>query len=226
MVGSSHRFTSSKQALYNLSEGEMQQMPIIGNFFKHKIQFVLISSIIFAIAALGIYLNKDLFSSEPPTVVNVASIEKIIEVSELSTYTAVYNGIAEVRDEKNEKIDYYVSYESRIKAGIDFEAVAIKADDEAKKIHLNIPEVRITDTTVDIATLDYIFMDDRANKATVTETAYKAAEADVAAEAATQSPILELAKSNTERTLKALVQPFIAQNYPEYTLVLEGGGHE
>ena len=39
-------------------------------------------------------------------VLTVSTLEKIIDVSELSTFTAVYNGIAQVADEENpESVD-------------------------------------------------------------------------------------------------------------------------
>ena len=50
-------------------------------------------------------------------VVTTSSLQKIIKVSRLSTSTAVYNGIAKVKNEKkSDKIDYYVAYEAKVSA--------------------------------------------------------------------------------------------------------------
>ena len=47
-------------------------------------------------------------------------------------------------------------------------------------------------------TLDYIFLDDKANTATVSAEAYKACQEDVNAESEKQSQILDLAHQNAE----------------------------
>lgn len=47
------------------------------------------------------------------------TLERIIDVSELSTFTVIYNGIAQVANEKKlELIDYY-AYVATVNAGID-----------------------------------------------------------------------------------------------------------
>ena len=90
-----------------------------------------------------------------------SNLEKIINVSDLSTLEAVYNGIAKVtNNEEPDEVDYYVSYDAKIKAGIDFQQVDINLDNEKKVIKVKIPEIKINDINVDIASLDYIFMSD------------------------------------------------------------------
>ena len=45
-------------------------------------------------------------SSHKQEIITVSTLQKIVNVSELSTFTAVYNGIAQVENEKDaEKID-------------------------------------------------------------------------------------------------------------------------
>ncbi len=165
--------------------------------------------------------------NQEPEVVTDSTLKKIINVSELSTFTAVYNGIAQVNNnEKPEQIDYYVSYEATVKAGINLDQLNINivdSEDEAgkKTIHVTIPDVYITEANVDISSLDYIFMNDKANTSTVTETAFKACEADVKAESKIEDAIFELADQNAKNTVKALVEPFIEQWGDAYALVIE-----
>lgn len=174
--------------------------------------------IIFILAAFTL-AGKD---KPEPEIITVSTLEKIINVSELSTFTAVYNGIAQVMNsEKPEKTDYYVSYEARVDAGIDFEKVAISVDNEAKLITVNIPEVYITDINVDITSLDFIFMNDKANTSTVTQGAFKACEADVQAESAQNEAIYDLAKQNAINVLTALINPIVEQLDTEYTLAID-----
>ncbi|MBR2809345.1 MAG: DUF4230 domain-containing protein, partial [Erysipelotrichaceae bacterium] len=59
----------------------------------------------------------------------VSTLHKIIDVNELSTSECVYNGVVKVTNENNpEKIDYYISYEAKVKAGIDIDKVDITMD--------------------------------------------------------------------------------------------------
>ena len=157
-----------------------------------------------------------------PEVITISTLEKIINVSELSTFTAVYNGIATVRNEKKpEEVDYYVSYEARVNAGIDFDKIEFSVDNEAKTILVDIPEIRITDSNVDITSLDFIFYNDKANASTVTQEAFKACEADVQKESEQQKAIYELAKHNAVNVLTALINPIVEQLGTEYTLTID-----
>lgn len=169
--------------------------------------------------ALALFFGSTKHKEQEPEVITVATLERIINVSELSTFTAVYNGIATVNNEKKpEKIDYYVSYEARVKAGFDLDKIRITVDNEAKTIKIKIPNIYITDYTVDIGSLDFIFINDKANTSTVSEQAFKACEADVKAESEQQTAIYELAKQNAINILTALTKPIVEQLDAEYEL--------
>ena len=122
-------------------------------------------------------------------------------------------------DEKNpDKVDFYVSYEAQVEAGIDFSAIEIHM--EGKTITVDLPEARINDVSVDISSMDFMFFNDRANTSTVSERAYKACEKDVQAESENQGAILELAHQNAQNVIRALVQPVIEPMGEEYELVV------
>lgn len=161
-------------------------------------------------------------SKKQAEVITVSTLQEIIDVSELSTFTAVYNGIAQVMNQDNpESVDYYVSYEAKVNAGIDFEQVEIDLDEEAKTIRITMPPVELTEVNVDISSLDFIFYNQKLNTSTVTETAYKACEADVEKESQEQQAIYDLAEQNAKNVLTALVKPIVDQAGTEYTLVVE-----
>lgn len=161
-------------------------------------------------------------SKKQAEVITVSTLQEIIDVSELSTFTAVYNGIAQVMNQDNpESVDYYVSYEAKVNAGIDFEQVGIDLDEEAKTIRITMPPVELTEVNVDISSLDFIFYNQKLNTSTVTETAYKACEADVEKESQEQQAIYDLAEQNAKNILTALVKPIVDQADTEYTLVVE-----
>ena len=150
-----------------------------------------------------------------------SNLEKIINVSDLSTLEAVYNGIAEVTNSENpDQIDYYVSYEAKVKAGIDFQQVDLDVDNEQKVITVTIPEIKINDVNVDIASLDYIFLNHKANTQTVSEEAYKKCIEDVTNETNAEDTIYELAEENAKNIIEALIKPFVCQLDAEYKLVI------
>lgn len=187
-----------------------------------RILLALAAAILVIVAAVLVIVKISAPETNPPEIVTISTLEKIINVSELSTFTAVYNGIAEVaNEEKPEEIDYYVSYEARVNAGVDFEKVTITVDHEAQSIHISIPAVHITDINVDVASLDFIFNNSKANTSSVTQEAFKACEADVKNESEKQAAILELAKQNAVNILTALVKPIVEQAAATYTLVVD-----
>lgn len=182
--------------------------------------YFVVFGILIVVLVFGIMIFSDFNKDESAEVVTVSTLEKIINISELSTFTAVYNGVAEVMNEKNpEKTDYYVSYEAKVNAGIDLDRIEVNLNE--KTIHINIPEVYITDVNVDISSLDYIFFNDKANTSAVSEQAFKACEADVNEESSKQNAILDLAEQNAVNILKALVNPLLEQLEEEYTLVID-----
>ena len=164
--------------------------------------------IIVALLCIMAFFTMSKGKEEKREIITVPTLEKIINVSDLSTFTAVYNGIAVVNNEKKpEKVDYYVSYEARVNAGIDVEKIAISVD----KVH-------ITDVDVNLASLDFIFVNDKANTPSVSAQAYKACEKDVKEESAQQNAILELAKQNAVNIVTALTRPIVEQLDSAYTL--------
>lgn len=189
---------------------------------KQLLTIVIIGVVLISIAGFAIVPQVFGNQDDKKDVITVLTLEKIIKVSELSTFTAVYNGIAQVmNEEKPDEIDYHVSYEAKVNAGIDFDKITIVIDDTEKTINITLPEVYITDINVDIASLDYIFLNDKANVSTSSQKAFKACEADVRTESEQQKAIFELATQNAKNILTALTRPIIEQLDAEYTLVIE-----
>lgn len=189
--------------------------------FKKLILALFICLILIVVVKIVIpEINKE--QGDKKEVLTVVTLEKIINISELSTFTAIYNGIAEVTNkEKADQVDYYVSYEARIKAGIEFDKITIKVDNDEQTVNIIMPPVQITEINVDISSLDYIFYNDKANTASVSQEAFKACEADVENESRQQDAIFELATQNAKNILNALTRPIIEQMYPDYTLIIE-----
>lgn len=195
----------------NLKKGRRSSL------IKVIIVIVAIAVIVALIGTVKIALSNE----NEAEIITSSQLEKIINISELSTYQAVYNGIAkkENEDDKNE-IDYYVSYESKVNAGLDIDKIKIDVDNDTKRIIVTLPEIKITDVNVDITTLDYIFMDDSANTNTVSEEAYKLCINDVKNEIATEDAIYDLAKQNAKNIVSALLNPFVEQLDSEYVIAI------
>lgn len=203
-------------------KAEARRHPFAKLLVKPKVLVIAAVVILVAIAAVAVLLQTSGREEPQPQVFNKSTLERIINVSELSTFTAVYNGIARVANEKKpEKIDYYVSYEATVNAGIDFQKVEISMDEEQKTITLKVPEAHITNQSVEMSSLDFIFLNQKADKSGVTEAAYKACEEDVRQESEQQTAICELAKQNAENVLKALTKPIVDQLGDGYQLVIE-----
>ena len=187
--------------------------------FKHiAVLFVIILVIITALMIKIKIFNK----KSEPTIISKATLEKVINVSDLSTFEAIYNGVAAVEnEEKPENIDYYVSYEAKVKAGIDFALVEVEVNEAEKIITVTLPEVKITDVDVDIASLDYIFMNNKANTQTVSAQAYKKCIKDVTKESNSTDEIYESARQNARNIVEALISPFVEQLDSEYKLEIK-----
>lgn len=184
-----------------------------------KVRFsTIVVILLLSVIAISLFSSNRSKNSQA-AIINESSLKKIIDVSDLSTFQAVYNGIAEVMDKNDEeKIAYYVSYEAKVKAGVDFEKVEIDVDDEKKIIMVEVPDIKINDVDVDITSLDYIFIDNRANTSTVSQEAYKRCIEDVNDESKNETAIYELAEENAHNIIEALISPFIKQLDNEYQL--------
>lgn len=169
--------------------------------------------------SLAVSITSKTSSKSEPEMISKSTLEKIINVSDLSTFETIYNGIAKVADADNpKKISYYVSYDAKVKAGVDFEKIDITVDADEKIITVTLPEVKITDINVDIASMDYIFENSKANTETVSEEAYKKCIEDVTNESSSEDAIYELAGQNAQNIVEALLSPFVEQLDSEYQL--------
>ena len=186
-------------------------------------KIVIISTVLLLLICIAVILfSLTQHKMSPPSIITQSTLEEIIKIRELSTFEAVYNGIAQVPNPKDpEKIDYYVSYDSKIKVGMNLDFVDIDVNHTDKVIQITLPEVDITDVNVDIASLDYIFLNKKSNTSTVSQEAYKACIRDVEQECKDEEYIYVLAKQNAENIVTALVSPFVQQLDSDYTLRID-----
>lgn len=189
---------------------------------------LLVITAIVALAAVGIVFQNVLQKQKKPQIDVTIALEKIVKTSDLSTAVFQYDGIVEVLNPKKPKdVDYYIYYSASVYAGIDFSEVQFTEDEENKKILATIPKVQINDTVVDPNSLDFMFMNKKADNVSVTATALTACETDIQQECTSDSALLEIAQMNAENAVRALAEPIIEQVCEGYTLEInEVGEHE
>ena len=199
----------------------------IPNLLKTK-RSIVISVLVAVIIVSTILVSIHFFNApSPESFFTTSTLKNMISTSELSTFEALYNGIAIVENpNKPDKIDYHVSYEARIKAGIDFDKIDVSVNSNTKQIFIHLPPINILDTIVDIGSLDFIFDNNKANTSTVAQQAYKACIEDVTRESANQKAIYKLAAQNAENIIEALTRPLIDQLDETYSLSIEQEGTE
>ncbi len=192
-----------------------------------KIIIVVAAAVILIGIGIGLayhFSQQDQPAEKEPEIVTMSTLEKIVNVSKLSTVKFVYNGVATVpNEEKPEEIDYYVSYNAEISVGIDFDAVYFEQDEEAKIIYAHMPMPYVTNVSVEIKSLDYIFENDKANTVTITQTAYEKCVEDAEKECKTNKDIFKMASDNARNAVTALAQPIVDEYFEGYHMEFKGG---
>lgn len=194
---------------------------VIGRWGKRMIML----SVLMVLAVLGVrHLKQESEAGQQAAaqIETKIALEKIIQVSRMSTYEVIYNGVVRVENEKKpDKVDYYVSYEAVIKAGCDFQQITYEISEEQKKLKITLPEIMVQDVNVDISSLDFLFMNDKVNSGTITGEAYRLCLVDAQNAGAAETAIYELARQNAVNALKAMVSPFMEQLWSGYSLIIE-----
>lgn len=187
-----------------------------------NIKIGLPSLVILAIAAIVLF-SIIAHNSKPKNHIEIATtsiLEAFEYSSELSTFESVYNGIAELKNEKDpEKIDGYVSYSAIVKAGFDLKDAQIDAKD--KVITITFPKIKITSSDV-VEDFEFIFENDKANTdKNILKRSSDACKEDIEQELKNETAILELAEDNAINVLTALASPIIDSLGQKYSLVVK-----
>ena len=185
-------------------------------------KILLAAILVIALLVGGIIYQQSTQANTDPQIDITITLEKIVKTSDLSTSVFKYDGIVEIPNPKKPtNIDYYIYYSASVYAGIDFSQVQFKEDKEKKTITAILPEVQINDTVVEPESLDFMFMNKKADNVSVTTTALTACETDIQRECTSESALLEVARLNTENVIRALAEPVIEQVCEGYTLVIK-----
>jgi hypothetical protein len=184
----------------------------------------LVGILLIVILIIGcIIFLPPLFNKRNGTVQTIAqsSLEKVIEINDLSTLDYTYNGITPVYDESGETLKYHVAYEGIVTAGIDITKIDISDDETKKKIVITLPEAKIQDVNVDMGSMEFIFLNDKYETETISQEAYKACIAALDIEAQKDTTLLSMAKENAKDSINALISPWVQQLDDEYTIEIK-----
>lgn len=189
----------------------------------NKIQLCMIAAALAIIVLMAAILLPPLLNPDAGKVftVSFSSLQRVLETSNLTTLSFTYNAITPVYDaEKSEEIKYHVAYKGQVKAGLDITKITMETLKEEKIIRIVLPEIVIQEVSVNMGTLDFIFHKGKYETDTVSQEAYKASLRDLQERANAEKSLMNIAKENAVKSIKALIAPW-EQAYEEYTIVVE-----
>ena len=155
------------------------------------------------------------------TTITKASLDKVFEISELSTADYIYNAVARAYGEDKTTVTYYVAYEGKVKAGIDFEKLDITIREDEKQITIKLPDIEFQEQTVDPGTLKYIFKDKESQRENIHQEAFELCEKDLRERVLKEKDLKEQAKKNAQAVVLGLVEPWIKQIDSEYSITVQ-----
>jgi hypothetical protein len=138
-------------------------------------------------------------------------------MSNLQTIEYTYNAVATKYNEKDKKeIEYNVSYDGIVTAGIKFDDIEIKQDTKNKKIIIILPEIEIQDKIVDENSLDFIFTKAKYDTPNTLKEATTLCKKDLAKRVNDSDLIYKAAQENAVTTVKGFFEPWIKSVSDKY----------
>lgn len=191
------------------NEMKIKLIDKIKGFIRKRKSILLIIFVILILISIYEIICK--FQEQKFTITAQSSLEKIIEISELSTMEYTYNAIAtkykdNVQDENN--VEYYVSYEGVVTVGIDFNAIKIEPNEEEKKIVITLPEVEKHDILVNMGTMEYIYVKNAKEQDKISQEAYLLCKEDLKNRVSKEVNIEKNARENAISAVEALFEPW------------------
>ncbi|MDO5339725.1 MAG: DUF4230 domain-containing protein [Eubacteriales bacterium] len=167
------------------------------------------------------FVKDNIIGSEGKvTTITESTIKDVFEINELQTVDYIYNAVAHVYDSDGKTLKYYVAYNGKITAGINFNDIKIDISDNPKEIIITVPDVTIQDTVVDAGTLEYIYTKNKYKNENNFQEAYSECQSELDEKASTEPKLLNMAKENAKQVIEALVEPWVEQIDSEYTVTI------
>lgn len=171
-----------------------------------------------SVVCISIYRNN----TESKSPIAEVSLEKILEIEELSTVDYTYNAtVAKYSKDNPEEVEYYVAYEGTVTAGIDFKEIKPERNDNEKTITLTLPEIEIQSIRVDMGTMEYIFVKNEFETETISQEAYKLCKNDLKNRIEKEDLLYTTARENAISSVEALFKPWVETGDDEYKVIIK-----
>ena len=191
-------------------------------FKKYKLTIAILFVVVIPVvmgAAFALYNNSNKTEAK---IMSESALEKIVEIADLNTFKTVYKGVTTVKNAKDmDKVDFYVYYEAEITAKLNFDKVKIDKDEKAKQYVITLPPIQIEKPDVDIKSLDFMFMNKKAESGMVLDDLYKLCISDAGREVLSHPQFVEMAEENAVNIIEGLTSPLLGQMKSEYTIRFE-----
>ena len=177
----------------------LSALPRLGRLF-------LLALVVLA-AFAAVYGADRAVNNATPTDVDISSqLEKMVNISDLTTARVVYNGVAEKVDDNGDVV-CHVYYEATVDVSINLKDIKFKEDKNNKKIYPIIPELVLGRPIVDSSSID--FFEEKPDISLSEVIAI--CEEDALSEIGSASGIFTAAEGNLQLTVEALTQPLISR---------------
>lgn len=179
-----------------------------------------IALIFVIIVFILIICNNIKANSSNLSTISTSSLQKVLEINELSTVNYTYNAVATKKDNKGNDA-YYVAYEGIITAGIDFNKIKTEIIKDEKKVIITIPQIEIQDQKVSMETLEFIFLKSEYETEDVTVEAYELCKENLKESINNDNVLFEVARENAINSVEALFKPWIEKLDSSFILEIQ-----
>lgn len=206
----------SEKSAIEVSDGGKRGRSTKPGLFKKPPAWVLVcivALVIVLVAAGSIFANN----AKESTITTESQLEKVVNVSKLSSAKFSYNGIAVKKDDEG-RDEYHVKYKSTVTASFSMDDIKFDEDKEAKKVVVSLPAPQIDSPVIDSSSLDFFESDPDADLQEVITLCKQDALDEVKAD----SGITSIATDNIKKTVEALTKPILEEK--GYTLEYQEQG--
>lgn len=137
--------------------------------------------------------------------VTESTLEKAVEVSDLSVAEYNYNGIYEHKKDDSDKVDYRIKYDAVVKVGINMGDITFSIDEESKAVTPKLPKISVNDVIVEAKSLGYM----PEHSDVEVKDAIKYCKQDAQTEAKASEQLNEVAEENLKSVVEALIKPLL-----------------
>lgn len=169
--------------------------------------------IIVVLAVAGGLFSASLLANPGSTqIITSSTLERLVNISKLSTAEFVYNGIADKINDDGSTA-YHVYYASSVRASIDMGEIDFDIDEEARTVTPILPNITIDDPVLDETSLQLMPRNPNSSLPELISLCKQ----DALTEVKSDGQIYATAQENLRSTIEALLNPLLEQS--GYTLV-------